>query len=113
MGSFQMPRKNVANVNVTVNSYWFFSGSRSSLEHTNLTKQQATTKTMDSGIESIGQHLSEDRGFSTDSSPEPASTGNEHIDASLMFHVIYCERLLEVSILVLDRSESTYLYMCI
>ncbi|XP_014663757.1 PREDICTED: protein FAM65B-like [Priapulus caudatus] len=68
---------------------------RSTLNHSNLTKHQATMKTMDSGIESIGRHLSEDRGFSTGSSPEPASIGNEQIDTALLYHVMYCERLLE------------------
>ena len=60
---------------------------------------ESTTNTRDSGIESIANRLSEDRNFgsSLSSSPEPPTTGNDQVDQSLMWHLSYCDRLVEVS----------------
>ncbi|KAL3842257.1 hypothetical protein ACJMK2_020290 [Sinanodonta woodiana] len=61
------------------------------------TRPESTAKTGDSGIESLAQRLSEDTqlGSSLGSSPLPPSTGSEQVDHCLMFHLCYCERLLE------------------
>ncbi|KAK7479780.1 hypothetical protein BaRGS_00028960, partial [Batillaria attramentaria] len=49
------------------------------------------------GIESLAQRLSEDTqlGSSLGSSPVPPSTGNEQVDTALLFHLAYCDWLLE------------------
>lgn len=62
-----------------------------------LCSPESTAKTADSGIESLAQRLSEDTqlGSSMGSSPVPPSTGNEEVDQCLMYHLTYCERLLE------------------
>ncbi|KAL4224801.1 Family with sequence similarity 65 member [Mactra antiquata] len=62
-----------------------------------LCSPESTAKTGDSGIESLAQRLSEDTqlGSSLGSSPVPPSTGNEEVDQCLMYHLTYCERLLE------------------
>lgn len=68
---------------------------------------ESTTNTRDSGIESIANRLSEDRtlggggaGSSFGSSPElePASTGNDQVDQALLWHLSYCDRLIEVCV---------------
>lgn len=65
-----------------------------------LSSPESTAKTADSGIESLARRLSEDaRLGSVGSSPVPPSTGNEQVDQALLFHLIYCEKLLEVSLL--------------
>ena len=64
-----------------------------------LCSPESTAKTADSGIESLAQRLSEDHtqlGSSLDSSPTPPTTGNEEVDQCLIYHLTYCERLLEV-----------------
>ena len=65
---------------------------------------ESTTNTRDSGIESIANRLSEDRNFgsSLSSSPEPRTTGNDQVDQSLLWHLSYCDRLVEVSHFVLN-----------
>ncbi|KAL5006333.1 hypothetical protein ScPMuIL_015139 [Solemya velum] len=61
-----------------------------------LSSPESTAKTADSGIESLARRLSEDaRLESVGSSPVPPSTGNEQVDQALLFHLIYCEKLLE------------------
>ncbi|XP_061177903.1 rho family-interacting cell polarization regulator 1-like isoform X2 [Saccostrea echinata] len=62
-----------------------------------MSSPESTAKTADSGIESLAKRLSEDTnlGSSEGSSPLPPSTGNEHVDQALVFHLVYCERLLE------------------
>lgn len=63
-----------------------------------MSSPESTAKTADSGIESLAKRLSEDvnLGSSEGSSPLPPSTGNEQVDQALVFHLVYCERLLEV-----------------
>ena len=65
---------------------------------------ESTTNTRDSGIESIANRLSEDRNFgsSLSSSPEPPTTGNDQVDQSLLWHLSYCDRLVEVRHFVLN-----------
>ncbi|XP_046369139.1 rho family-interacting cell polarization regulator 2-like isoform X3 [Haliotis rufescens] len=62
-----------------------------------LASPESTAKTADSGIESLAKRLSEDTqlGSSLGSSPIPPSTGNEQVDQALLFHLGYCDRLLE------------------
>ncbi|XP_055998054.1 rho family-interacting cell polarization regulator 2-like isoform X2 [Ostrea edulis] len=62
-----------------------------------MSSPESTAKTADSGIESLAKRLSEDTnlGSSEGSSPLPPSTGNEQVDQALVFHLVYCERLLE------------------
>lgn len=62
-----------------------------------MSSPESTAKTADSGIESLAKRLSEDvnLGSSEGSSPLPPSTGNEQVDQALVFHLVYCERLLE------------------
>ena len=62
-----------------------------------LCSPESTAKTADSGIESLAQRLSEDTqlGSSLGSSPVPPSLGNDEVDQCLMYHLTYCERLLE------------------
>ncbi|XP_076450883.1 rho family-interacting cell polarization regulator 2-like isoform X2 [Babylonia areolata] len=62
-----------------------------------LSSPESTAKTGDSGIESLAQRLSEDTqlGSSLGSSPVPPSTGNEQVDTALLFHLAYCDWLLE------------------
>lgn len=62
-----------------------------------ISSPESTAKTADSGIESLAKRLSEDTqlGSSLGSSPLPPSTGNEQVDQALVFHLVYCERLLE------------------
>ncbi|KAH3887636.1 hypothetical protein DPMN_011654 [Dreissena polymorpha] len=62
-----------------------------------LCSPESTAKTGDSGIESLAQRLSEDTqlGSSLGSSPLPPSTGNDEVDQCLLYHLTYCERLLE------------------
>ncbi|XP_070200744.1 rho family-interacting cell polarization regulator 2-like isoform X2 [Littorina saxatilis] len=62
-----------------------------------LSSPESTAKTGDSGIESLAQRLSEDGqlGSSLGSSPVPPSTGNEQVDTALLFHLAYCDWLLE------------------
>ncbi|KAK3102582.1 hypothetical protein FSP39_012348 [Pinctada imbricata] len=62
-----------------------------------ISSPESTAKTADSGIESLAKRLSEDTtlGSSLGSSPLPPSTGNEQVDQALIFHLVYCERLLE------------------
>ncbi|XP_050408049.1 rho family-interacting cell polarization regulator 2 isoform X2 [Patella vulgata] len=62
-----------------------------------LVSPESTAKTGDSGIESLAKRLSEDTqlGSSLGSSPVPPSTGNEQVDHALLFHLNYCDRLLE------------------
>lgn len=69
---------------------------RSSLEHI-LTSPESTAKTTDSGIESLAKRLSEDTQLSssTSSSPLPPSTGNEQVDQAFIFHLNYCNKLIE------------------
>lgn len=69
---------------------------RSSLEHI-LASPESTAKTTDSGIESLAKRLSEDTQLSssTSSSPLPPSTGNEHVDQAFIFHLNYCNKLIE------------------
>ncbi|PVD34013.1 hypothetical protein C0Q70_05275 [Pomacea canaliculata] len=69
---------------------------KTSLEHL-LSSPESTAKTGDSGIESLAQRLSEDTqlGSSLGSSPIPPSTGNEQVDTALLFHLAYCDWLLE------------------
>jgi hypothetical protein len=71
-----------------------------------MSSPESTAKTADSGIESLAKRLSEDTtlGSSEGSSPLPPSTGNEQVDQALVFHLVYCERLLEVdTVLVLGK----------
>lgn len=65
-----------------------------------MSSPESTAKTADSGIESLAKRLSEDvnLGSSEGSSPLPPSTGNEQVDQALVFHLVYCERLLEVKL---------------
>lgn len=76
-----------------------------------MSSPESTAKTADSGIESLAKRLSEDvnLGSSEGSSPLPPSTGNEQVDQALVFHLVYCERLLEVKhffwIKLLDNFE--------
>ena len=60
---------------------------------------ESTAKTHDSGIGSLANRLQEEQQLesSLGSSPEPPSTGNEQADTALLWHVLYCDRLLEVS----------------
>lgn len=69
---------------------------KTSLDHI-LSSPESTAKTSDSGIESLAQRLSEDTqlGSSLGSSPVPPSTGNEQVDMALLFHIAYCDWLLE------------------
>ncbi|GAB1609684.1 rho family-interacting cell polarization regulator 2-like [Argonauta hians] len=69
---------------------------RSSLDHI-LTSPESTAKTTDSGIESLAKRLCEDTQLSssTNSSPLPPSSGNEHVDQALIFHLNYCNKLIE------------------
>lgn len=62
-----------------------------------LCSPESTAKTGDSGIESLAQRLSEDTqlGSSLGSSPVPPTTGNEQVDQCLLYHLTYCERLLD------------------
>lgn len=62
---------------------------------------ESTAKTSDSGIESLAKRLQEDThlGSSVGSSPVPPSSGNEQVDQALVFHLTYCDKLLEVSVL--------------
>lgn len=62
-----------------------------------MSSPESTAKTGDSGIESLAQRLSEDTqlGSSLGSSPIPPSTGNEQVDSVLLFHLAYCDWLLE------------------
>ncbi|KAL8580671.1 hypothetical protein ACOMHN_004713 [Nucella lapillus] len=62
-----------------------------------LSSPESTAKTGDSGIESLAQRLSEDTqlGSSLGSSPVPPSTGNDQVDTALLFHLAYCDWLLE------------------
>ncbi|CAL1527663.1 unnamed protein product, partial [Lymnaea stagnalis] len=57
----------------------------------------STAKTGDSGIESLARRLQEDTqlGSSMGSSPVPPSSGNEQVDQALVFHLSYCDKLLE------------------
>ncbi|BFZ04133.1 hypothetical protein BsWGS_07172 [Bradybaena similaris] len=58
---------------------------------------ESTAKTSDSGIESLAKRLQEDTnlGSSVGSSPVPPSSGNEQVDQALVFHLTYCDKLLE------------------
>ncbi|XP_059161938.1 rho family-interacting cell polarization regulator 2-like isoform X2 [Physella acuta] len=58
---------------------------------------ESTAKTADSGIESLAKRLQEDTqlGSSMGSSPVPPSSGNEQVDQALVFHLTYCDKLLE------------------
>ncbi|CAH1786452.1 unnamed protein product [Owenia fusiformis] len=68
---------------------------KASLE-TRLQSPDSTQRTADSGIESLGNRLSEDGHLSSGGcSPEPPSTGNDEVDVALIQHLAYCERLLE------------------
>ena len=69
---------------------------------------ESTTRTADSGIESLANRLQEERALesSLGSSPEPPSTGNEQVDAALVWHLGYCDRLLEVGNYNLLREYS-------
>lgn len=62
-----------------------------------MSSPDSTAKTADSGIESLAKRLSEDTqlGSSLGSSPLPPSTGNDQVDHALVYHLVYCERLLE------------------
>jgi hypothetical protein len=70
---------------------------RTSFEAQCTLSPESTTKTADSGIESLGNRLREDQALesSLTSSPEPGSTGNEQVDLALIWHLAYCDRLLE------------------
>ncbi len=63
---------------------------------------ESTTKTADSGIESIANCLSEDQQLdaSFGSGLETPSTGNDQVDVALTWHLQYCEKLLEVRLWV-------------
>lgn len=63
-----------------------------------ISSPESTAKTADSGIESLAKRLCEDTqlGSSEGSSPLPPTTGNEQVDHALIYHLVYCERLLEV-----------------
>ena len=52
------------------------------LEAASTLSPESTTKTADSGIESLANRLSEDQNLSSSmgSTPEPATTGNEQVD---------------------------------
>lgn len=65
-----------------------------------ISSPDSTAKTADSGIESLAKRLSEDTilGSSVGSSPLPPTTGNDQVDHALVYHLVYCERLLEVRI---------------
>lgn len=102
----------VAYWNVTLSkwtSIYYSTSRRSSFDHI-LASPESTAKTADSGIESLAKRLSEDTQFgsSLGSSPEPASTGNEQVDQALMHHLVYAEKLLEVSQFVV--VQVLYLY---
>lgn len=79
-----------------------------------MSSPESTAKTADSGIESLAKRLSEDvnLGSSEGSSPLPPSTGNEQVDQALVFHLVYCELLLEVKhffwIKLLDNFEKRF-----
>ncbi|XP_069133439.1 rho family-interacting cell polarization regulator 2-like isoform X1 [Argopecten irradians] len=62
-----------------------------------ISSPESTAKTADSGIESLAKRLSEDTqlGSSEGSSPLPPTTGNDQVDHALIYHLVYCERLLE------------------
>ena len=63
---------------------------------------ESTTKTADSGIESIANRLSEASAFDSSMgslSTDLASTGNEQVDHALLWHLQYCEKLLDVGLL--------------
>lgn len=76
------------------------------LEAASTLSPESTTKTADSGIESLANRLMEDQNLSSSvgSTPEPASSGNEQVDHALLWHLGYCERLLHV------RNTKTYIY---
>ncbi len=68
---------------------------------------ESTTNTRDSGIESLAQRLSEERcdspsslgsdaGAGEDGGGGGASTGNRQVDHALLWHLSYCDRLVEV-----------------
>ncbi|ELT93088.1 hypothetical protein CAPTEDRAFT_185150 [Capitella teleta] len=59
---------------------------------------ESTTKTADSGIESIANRLSEASAFDSSMgslSADLASTGNDQVDIALLWHLQYCEKLLD------------------
>ncbi|CAC5400599.1 unnamed protein product [Mytilus coruscus] len=62
-----------------------------------MSSPDSTAKTADSGIESLAKRLSEDTqlGSSLGSSPLPPTTENDQVDHALVYHLVYCERLLE------------------
>lgn len=78
-----------------------------------MSSPDSTAKTADSGIESLAKRLSEDTrlGSSLGSSPLPPSTGNDQVDHALVYHLVYCERLLEVSVQNRNRNQSFWLFI--
>ena len=86
---------------IIVNILGFFRGSRRCSIDQILASPESTAKTADSGIESLAKRLSEDTQLSSslESSPVPPSTGNDQVDQALLYHLSYCDRLLEVSTL--------------
>ena len=58
---------------------------------------KSTTKTRDSGIESLGHPPCDDARTTDLDQGSSLTTGNEQVDQALLWHLAYCERLLEVS----------------
>ena len=96
---FKVCSSNIGLFAVNRSTQYFYIYSRDSSAFDNvISSPESTAKTADSGIESLAKRLSEDTtlGSSLGSSPLPPSTGNEQVDQALVYHLVYCERLLEV-----------------
>ena len=67
---------------------------------------KSTTKTRDSGIESLTHQLSDERTTDLGLGAQCSSltTSNDQVDQALLWHLAYCERLLEVRQGVAGRS---------